>query len=262
MLLAIDIGNTNIVLGVHDGNDWRHHFRIQTETGKMADEYLLLVKGLFEHAGNDLERITQVVLSSVVPSLTWTIEESLQRLVNVPIIHVSALLDLSIKIKTDHPEQVGSDLIANAHGAFERYRDACIIVDFGTALTFTAVAADGELRGASIAPGLQTAARALSLKTAQLPEVDLTMPSSAIGANTTHALQSGIVIGYCGLAKEIIGRMRAELGATVRVVATGGLARTIATHIDSIDDIDPWLTLEGLRSIAVRNSGEPHCPCH
>jgi type III pantothenate kinase len=169
---------------------------------------------------------------------------------------VSAALNLSIKIKTDHPEQVGSDLIANAQGAYERYRGACIIVDFGTALTFAAVAADGAFRGASIAPGLQTAARALSLKTAQLPEVDLSMPSSAIGTNTTHALQSGIVIGYCGLAREIIERMRSELGGTVSVIATGGLAQTIATHIDAIDDIDPWLTLEGLRSIAALNGGD------
>lgn len=254
MLLAIDIGNTNIVLGVHDGTEWRHHFRIQTEVGKMPDEYMLTLTGLFEHAGDHLHKISRVVISSVVPSLTWTMEEALNRIMRVPVVRVSPKLDLLITLRTDHPDQVGSDLIANAQGAYERYRGACIIVDFGTALTFTAVSADGEFRGASIAPGLQTAAHALSLKTAQLPEVDLSMPESAIGTNTTHALQSGVVIGYCGLAEKIIAAMKSELGGAVKVIATGGLADTMARHIASIDDVDPWLTLEGLRSIAYSNT--------
>lgn len=253
MLLAIDIGNTNIVLGVSDGTTWRYHFRIETRTGKMPDEYMLTFKGLFDHAGNTLERIDRIVLSSVVPTLTWTIEEALTRLLDAPIIHVSPSVKLSISLRTDHPEQVGSDLIANAQGAYERYRGACIIVDFGTAMTFAAVAADGTFRGASIAPGLQTAAHALSLKTAQLPEVDLSMPDSAIGTNTTHALRSGIVIGYCGLAEKIIRTMKEELQAPTKVIATGGLARTMAPHIDLIDEVEPWLTLEGLRSVALLN---------
>lgn len=254
MLLAIDVGNSNIVLGVHDRTEWRHHFRIQTEVGKMPDEYMLTLTGLFEHAGDDLHNISLVVISSVVPSLTWTMEEALKRIMDVPVVRVSPELELLVTLRTDHPEQVGSDLIANAQGAYERYRGACIIVDFGTALTFTAVSADGEFRGASIAPGLQTAAHALSLETAQLPEVDLSMPGSVIGTNTTHALQSGVVIGYCGLAERIISGMKDELGGTVQVIATGGLADTMARHIEAIDHVDPWLTLEGLRSIAYSNT--------
>jgi type III pantothenate kinase len=254
MLLAVDIGNTNIVLGVYDGTAWRHHFRIQTNPGKMPDEYMLTLKGLFDHAGNHLQEIDAIVLSSVVPSLTWTMQEALSRLTSASVIKVGPEVKLSISLATDHPEQVGSDLIANAQGAYDRYGGACIVVDFGTALTFVAVSAAGEFRGASLAPGLQTAAAALSSQTAQLPEVDLSMPGSAIGTNTTEALQSGIVLGYAGLAETIITRMKQELGASARVVATGGLARTMAPQIDAIDDIDPWLTLEGLKSIAAANA--------
>lgn len=253
MLLAVDIGNTNIVLGVYDGTEWRHHFRIQTKPGKMPDEYMLTLKGLFEHAGNHLQEIDTVVLSSVVPTLTRTMQEALARLSSASLIKVGPELRLSISISTAHPEQVGADLIANAQGAYERYRGACVIVDFGTALTFSAVSTAGEFRGASLAPGLQTAAAALSSQTAQLPEVDLSMPRSAIGTNTTEALQSGIVLGYAGLAETIITRMQQELGGSARVVATGGLSQTMAPHIAAIDDIDPWLTLEGLRSIAALN---------
>ena len=253
MLLAVDIGNTNIVLGLFTEEKMVAHFRIQTDRNKMPDEYLLTLDGLFQARQIVPAGISRTIVSSVVPSLTTTFVEATQTLSDAPLHILSPATTLNIRIETPHPEEVGSDLIANAAAAYNRYGHACITVDFGTALTFSAVDADGVFRGAAIAPGLKTASRALSLHTAQLPDVELSVPETAIGKNTPHSLQSGIVIGYCGLVDRILQRMRAELGGKVGVIATGGLSGTIAKEIEGIDTTDPWLTLEGLRIIAGMN---------
>jgi len=158
-----------------------------------------------------------------------------------------------LRIRTDNPTEVGADLVANAVAAYARFQSSCIVVDFGTALTFTAVAEPGDLLGVAIAPGLNSAAGALSRDTAQLPRVQLAPPPTAIGRNTTHSIQSGLVFGYVGLVEALIGRMRQELGGRAHAVATGGLAPIIAPLTDQFAEIDPWLTLEGLRIIAERN---------
>lgn len=253
MLLAVDIGNTNIVLGVFAGEEMEAHFRIQTDPNKMPDEYLLTLKGLFDARGVVPAGITRVVVSSVVPSLTETLVEAIRFLSEAPLLTVTPYVKMNVRIETPNPEEVGSDLIANAVAAYDRYAGACITVDFGTALTFTAVSDDGVFKGAAIAPGLKTASRALSLHTAQLPDVELVVPESAIGENTVHALQAGIVVGYTGLVDRVLQKMKAELGGDVAVIATGGLSGSLAAEILQIDAIDPWLTLQGLRVLARLN---------
>ncbi|MFP4430095.1 MAG: type III pantothenate kinase [Spirochaetaceae bacterium] len=253
MLLAVDIGNTNIVLGLFADQALEAHFRIRTDSDKMPDEYLLTLKGLFDARGIAAAGITRVVVSSVVPSLTETLVEAIRFLSEAPLLTVTPFIKLNVRLETPNPEEVGSDLIANAVAAYDRYGGACITVDFGTALTFAAVDDFGVFRGAAIAPGLKTASRALSLHTAQLPDVELVLPESAIGENTVHALQSGIVIGYTGLVDRILQKMKAELTGEVAVVATGGLSGAFAKEILEIDAIDPWLTLEGLRIIGRLN---------
>jgi type III pantothenate kinase len=255
MLLAIDIGNTNTVLGLHNGDSYEEHFRIQSVPEKMPDEYVLTLLGLFREHGIDPESISRVVLSSVVPALTYTFQEAIGRFTDAEVLVVTPYVKLNVTIDTPHPEEVGADLIANACAAYERYGKNCIIVDFGTALTFVAVTREGRFLGAAFAPGLNTAMRALSGGTAQLPQVSLEPPPAAIGENTVHALQSGIVLGYTGLAEKLITEMDRELGGGSAVIATGGLSGALSERIPQIHDVDPWLTLSGLKLIADLNRG-------
>lgn len=253
MLLAIDIGNTNIALGLWRRGAWTQQWRIRTVPDKMPDEYAVLLHSLLREAGLRLADVEQVILSSVVPPLTGVFAELLQRQLPRPPLIVGPGVRTGIRIRTENPAEVGADLVANAVAAYARFGDHCIAVDFGTALTFTAIAAPGDLLGVAIAPGLNTALRALFGNTAQLPLVRLEVPPAAIGRNTTHSIQSGIVFGYIGLVEAVIRRMRAELGGRAQVIATGGLAQVIAPLSDEFAAIDPWLTLEGLRLIAERN---------
>jgi type III pantothenate kinase len=255
MLLAIDIGNTNTVLGIHNGDSYEEHFRIQSAPEKMPDEYVLTFLGLFREHGIDPQSISRVVMSSVVPVLSDTFREAIGRISDVPVLVVTPYVNLNVRIDIPHPEEVGADLIANACAAYERYHKSCIIVDFGTALTFVAVTGEGRFLGAAFAPGLNTAMRALSLETAQLPQVSLEPPPRTIGENTIHALQSGIVVGYGGLAEKLITEMDAELGGGSAVIATGGLAGALSARIPQIQEVDPWLTLSGLKLIADLNRG-------
>lgn len=253
MLLVIDIGNTNTVLGLHNGETYEDHFRIQSVPEKMPDEYVLTFIGLFREHGIDPDSISRVVVSSVVPALTDIFREAIGRITDAPLLVVTPYVKLNVTIDTPHPEEVGADLIANACAAYDRYGKNCIIVDFGTALTFVAVTREGRFLGAAFAPGLNTAMRALSGGTAQLPQVSLEPPPAVIGENTIHALQSGIVIGYSGLAQKLITEMDAELGGGSAVIATGGLSGALAERIPEIQDVDPWLTLSGLKLISDLN---------
>ncbi|MFP4010329.1 MAG: type III pantothenate kinase [Spirochaetaceae bacterium] len=253
MLLAMDIGNTNTVIGLHNEDAYEEHFRIQSVPEKMPDEYVLTLLGLFREHGVDVGAISRVVVGSVVPALTYTMQEAIGRMTRVPVLVVTPYVRLNVAIDTPHPEEVGADLIANACAAYKRFGKNCIIVDFGTALTFVAVTREGRFLGAAFAPGLNTAMRSLSLGTAQLPQVGLEPPPAAIGENTIHALQSGIVIGYAGLAEKLITEMDAELGGGSAVIATGGLSGALAERIPQIQAVDPWLTLSGLKLIADLN---------
>jgi type III pantothenate kinase len=256
MLLAIDIGNTNIAFGIYQQGTWTDHWRVRTVHDKMPDEYAVLFGSLLGNSGLKMRDITQTVLCSVVPPLTDTFDRMSKKYMGKEPLIVGPGIRTGVRIRTDNPAEVGADLVANAVAAYTKFQSNCI-VDFGTALTFTAVAVPGDLLGVAIAPGLNSAAAALSSNTAQLPRVRLIPPSTAIGRNTTLSIQSGIVFGYIGLVESLVDRMKEELGSPVHVVATGGLAQVIAPLTDRFTEIDPWLTLEGLRMIAERNVRDP-----
>lgn len=252
MLLAIDIGNSNIAFGIYD-RDWLHHWRLNTVANKTADEYEVMFRMLIGNSQISLESIQQVILSSVVPPLTSTLKRMVTSVFQVDPLLVRPQLNTGISILIDNPQEIGSDLLANAVAGYTLYRGNCIIVDFGTALSITVVNAQGELLGGSIAPGMESAMKALSANTAQLPFVQLTPPPHVIGKNTVHAIQSGIVLGYVGMVEFLIESIKKELKGDTKVIATGGLSEVIAPLTDKFTTIKPWLTLDGLRLIAEKN---------
>jgi len=253
MLLAVDIGNSNIVFGVHDGNDWLHHWRVRTVRDKMPDEYAVHFRAFLGEAGLSVDRLEQIVLSSVVPPVTGRLAEMLADQTDVCPLIINHTVDTGLEIAVDNPAEVGADLIANGVAAHERFGRACVAVDFGTASTFSAISDEPAFLGVAIAPGLNLAASALAGGTAQLLQIELTAPPSVIGTNTIHSTQAGVVLGYVGLVEGLIDRLRAEMGAAVPVVATGGLSRIIGPLTDRFTAVDPWLTLEGIRLIGLRN---------
>jgi type III pantothenate kinase len=252
MLIAIDVGNTNIVFGVHDGDRWAYHWRVQTVRERMPDEYAVMFRNFLSDAGLEFRQFDQAILSSVVPQLTSGLSNMVAQHTGYPPVVVSAKVNTGVRINVDHPESVGSDRIADAVASYERFKANCVVVDFGTATAFTIVVEPGELIGAVIAAGLTTTADALVRRTAQLPQVELVPPPSIIGRNTIHAMQAGLVLGHVAMVEGIIDRIRSELGGA-KVIATGGLATVLAPLTDRFDAVDPWLTLDGLRLIAERN---------
>ena len=250
MLLTIDIGNTNITFGLYDRKDvLQHHWRIKTDYGRMADEYGIIILGLMRHEGVDFEQIRGVALASVVPPLTQVWVKMVERFIKQTPLVVETGVKTGVKIKYDSPRDVGADRIVDAVAVFKLYGGPACIVDFGTATTFDAISANGEYLGGAIAPGIGIAAEALASRTAKLPKVDLVRPPYAVGSNTVHAIQSGLIYGYVGLVEGMVARFKAELGDDMRVIGTGGLAETIAKETDVIQVINPWLTLEGLRMV-------------
>ena len=253
MLLAIDAGNTNIVFGVYEEDRWIQRWRIRTVPDKMPDEYGVLFRDLLDRERIDIGRVDRAVMGSVVPPLTDNLVKMVYQLIQKKPMVLSSGIRTGIRIRTDNPVELGSDLVANAVAAYTHFQGNCIVVDFGTALTFTAVQEPGDLLGVAIAPGLVSAADALSRRTAQLPLVQLVPPKSAIGRNTVQSIQSGILFGYVGMVEGLIDRIRRELVGEVKVIATGDFAESIASLTDYFNVIEPWLTLEGLRIIADRN---------
>jgi type III pantothenate kinase len=247
MLLAIDIGNTNIVFGVNNKGEWLNNWRIQTDPLKMADEYRVIFSSLLTDGNICTTDINQIIISSVVPSLVYPFTEMLSKLLPAGnIILVGPEIYNKLPIKVLNPYQIGSDLVANAVAAYEKFGKLTTIIDFGTALTFTTIGKDAEIRGVAIAPGLHTAVSALAGKTAQLPQIHLTPPPSVLGENTVHAIQSGVIFGFSGLVDSIIERTQNELNEKLTVVATGGLSAVIAPLTKSVKIIEPMLTLNGL----------------
>jgi type III pantothenate kinase len=229
MLLVIDIGNTNIVFGVYKEENWLKHWRIQTDHLKTADEYEVIFRSLLNAGKVCRSEVERIVLSSVVPSLVRPFNEMLARLfqaAQINTLHPDLYDKLPIKIL--NPYEIGTDLVANAVAAHHRFGKLCMVIDFGTALTFTTIGADSQIAGVAIAPGLETAVSALAGKTAQLPEIHLTPPPSVLGENTVHAIQSGIVFGYTGLVDSVIERTEKEINQKIDVVATGGFSAVIA----------------------------------
>ncbi len=249
MLLAIDIGNTNITFGLYEGDTLGPRWRIRTIHEKMADEYGILMDQLFHHRGYRPEQVSGIAIASVVPPLTPVFEQACREYVGQKALVVDADVPTGVPIRYDPPRAVGADRVVDAAAVRVMYSLPACVVDFGTATTFDAVSAEGDYLGGAIAPGVGISAQALFERTAKLPRVELTRPPSAIGRNTVHSMQSGLLFGYVGLVEGMVARFKAELGPETCVIATGGLAGMIARETGVIDVVDPWLTLHGLRII-------------
>ncbi len=257
MLLAIDIGNSNIVFGIHENNNWLNHWRIQTDQLKTTDEYEVIFRSLLSSGKIKLVDIDEIVLSSVVPSLVRPFTEMLSGLIyKSKIVIVRPEVYGMLPIKIMNPYEIGADLVANAVAAFQKLGNLTMIIDFGTALTFTTIGKNSEILGVAISPGLETAVNALAGKTAQLPQIHLTPPPSVLGKNTIHAIQSGIIYGFTGLVNSIIEQTQIELNEKLNVIATGGLSSVIAPLTQQIKTIDKMLTLDGLFHINSFVSGK------
>lgn len=261
MLLTIDIGNTNITLGLYVDQRLGPRWRIRTIHDKMPDEYGVLLDQLFRHRGYHPDQVTGVAIASVVPPLTLTFEQVCRDYLGQTPLVVDAGVRTGVRIRYAHPREVGADRVVDAAAVRALYGVPACVVDFGTATTFDAISAEGDYLGGAIAPGVGIAAQALFERTAKLPRVELIRPPSVIGRNTVHSMQSGLLFGYVGLVEGMVARFRAELGADMRVVATGGLAELVARETQAIDVVDPWLTLHGLRIIYELNR-EPEQAVH
>jgi len=247
MLLLININNTNTMLGLYQNEEWIANWHIASDRAKLPDEYAMLLKSLFDFEGLYWENISGVALASVVPPLTTSFVEMCQRFLKRDPLVVANDIKTGVKILTDYPAEVGADRILNALATHRLHGSPAIVVDFGTATTFDAVSADGDYLGGAIAPGLGIAAEALFSRTAKLPRIELVAPPKAIGRNSIHAMQSGLVLGYIGLIEGLVTRIRAELGGQAKVIGTGGLAPLLAKETNIIEIVDQMLTLEGLR---------------
>ena len=249
MLLTIDIGNTNLTLGLYEGGKLGAHWRLATDHNRMHDEYGLQFLGLLQNAGKTLKDIKGVSLASVVPPLTGRVIQACREYLKQEPLVVDAGVKTGIKVRYEDPKAVGADRICDAVAVMKLYGGPACVVDFGTATTFNAITKDGEYLGGAITAGINLAAEALYTRAAKLPRIDLQVPPSVIGRNTVHAMQSGLLFGYVSMIEGMVARFRAELGDEMKVVATGGLAEVVAKETKVIGIIAPWLTLEGLRLI-------------
>ena len=256
MLVVFDVGNTNIVLGVYDGEVLKQHWRISSDRGKTVDEYGMLISNLFDHGGLKKKDITAALISSVVPPLTIPLTHVCQRYFRLDPIVVGPGVKTGISIKYDNPREVGADRIVNAVGAFKKYGGPLIIIDFGPATTFCAIGENGDYLGGVIVPGIGISAEALFQRAAKLPRVELVKPKSVIARNTVSSMQSGLIYGTVGQADELVNRIKAEMKGNPKVIATGGLANLIAQESKTIEIVEPLLTLEGLLAIYELNKNE------
>jgi type III pantothenate kinase len=256
VLLAIDVGNTETLVGVFQGSSLEWHWRYSTAAERTADELALLLGGFLEQQGLSFSRqITGVVTASVVPVQTHALREMVRNYFHFTPVVVEPGVRTGIPINYDNPKDVGADRIANAAAAFAKYGGPAVVVDFGTATTFDVISSDGEYLGGAISPGLRVASEALFGRAARLPKVELIAPRSTIARSTVESMQAGLVLGTASMVDGMVERIVKELGPST-VIATGGLAELVLEHCQSIQHYEPWLTLEGLRLIYERNAGQ------
>jgi type III pantothenate kinase len=254
MIVVMDVGNTNIVFGVYEGEKLLNYWRMTTDKDKTSDEFGMFLINIFNHEKIDVGNIEAVVIASVVPPIMYSLERAIKKYLKLDPIVVGPGVKTGINIKYENPREVGADRIVNAVAALELYKGPVIIVDFGTATTFCAVTSNGEYLGGVICPGIKISAEALFQKAAKLPRIELAKPDTVIGRNTVSSMQSGIVYGYVGKVDYIVKRIKKEMKEdNIKVIATGGLARMIASESETIDEINGLLSLGGLRIIYDKN---------
>jgi len=253
MLLVFDIGNSNIVLGTYEGKKLMRHWRISTDRQKTGDEYGMLINNLFNFQGLKMTDISAIIISSVVPPLVVPLVKMCQRYFKIKPLVVGPGIKTGIRLKYENPREIGADRIVNAVGAHEQYGGPLIVIDIGTATTFDVVDDNGDYLGGAIAPGIGISTEALFQRAAKLPRIELVTPKSVICRNTITSMQAGIIYGFVGQIDEIVRRIKAEMGVNPKVIATGGLATMIAKESTTIDKIDHFLTLTGLRVLYERN---------
>lgn len=253
MIFVFDVGNTNTVLGVYDGEELLYHWRVETNRNKTEDEYGIIIKSLFDHVNLSFTDISGIIISSVVPPMMFSLERMCQKYFNIKPLIVGPGIKTGLNIKYENPREVGADRIVNAVAGIHDYGSPLIIVDFGTATTYCYINEERQYLGGAIAPGIAISSEALYSRASKLPKVEIVRPSGVIGRNTVSAIQSGIVFGYVGQVEGIVNRMKAESKIAPKVIATGGLAGLISEETNVIDVVDPFLTLRGLQLIYKRN---------
>lgn len=247
MLLVIDVGNSNTVLGIYQGEELKKDWRVGTDKDRTVDEYAMLINNLFSLSGLSFSDLDDVIVSCVVPPMLNTLERLCKQYFQLDAYVVGPGIKTGMPIQYDNPREVGADRIVNAVAAYENCKSALIVVDFGTATTFDVISSDGAYQGGAIAPGVGISAEALFTRASKLPRVEFFRPPQIIAKNTVNSMQAGIFFGYVGLVEGIVSRMQKELNDEATVIATGGLAAPIAAATDAIDQVEPFLTLEGLR---------------
>ena len=256
MFLAIDVGNSNIVFAIHneENQTWTNHFRLDTEPESLRAQLAKKVPLYFLEHGLGPQDIEKIGISSVVPHINPILLDYCQSFLGTKAYLISSKSYSKLPVKTIRPDEIGTDLMCNVLAAWDRFQQASIVVDFGTALTFNVIDDSGQVLGVSIVPGLKTAIRSLSSGTAKLPQVELKLPKSVIGKNTVHAIQAGILYGYSGLVKEMIQKIKSETGLSFKVIATGGLSEILTNLQEVFDESDKNLTLRGLRLMTLANT--------